>query len=60
MLFMCRIMGHRRSGTQAYFDPEIRKWRSVCHRCRVPMVRERKAEWYPIDERLTANAALEH
>lgn len=46
MSFMCRIMGHHRAGTQAYFDPQIRRWRSICHRCGVAMVRERKSNWH--------------
>lgn len=47
MSFMCRIMGHHRAGTQAYFDPQIHRWRSICHRCGVAMIRERKSKWHP-------------
>ena len=32
-VFLCRLIGHRRSARLAYIDPVQHRWRSRCRRC---------------------------
>jgi hypothetical protein len=43
--FLCRMIGHRRSGTRAYIDPSKRRWRSYCRRCGTPMRKNGLLGW---------------
>ena len=51
MNLLCRLFGHRRSATEARRYSDI-EWRSVCTRCRTPLIRLGPGEWIPTREYL--------
>jgi hypothetical protein len=46
IILICRIIGHRRSKSRAYFVPELGLWRSFCRRCGTPLLREKDGRWH--------------
>jgi len=45
---MCRIFGHRRSGSRVHRVDGV--WRSRCKRCGAELLRIRHSKWRPIAE----------
>lgn len=47
IILVCRIIGHRRSKSRAYYVPELDRWRSFCRRCGTPLLRDENGKWRP-------------
>ena len=47
MSLMCRIFGHKRSGSKAKLNSKTMNWESICKRCGEPLVRFEHGDWRP-------------
>jgi hypothetical protein len=46
--FLCRLIGHRRSGRRAFVDETEKRWHSYCKRCGTRMRKHGVFGWQEI------------